>query len=575
MTSVAGLTIVLALLLGTGNSSAQAVRNDAPLQLEPCGPEAAEKDVLCGVVLVPENYSEPSRRSIPLHLKIVKATDPRPSAAPLFHLAGGPGIAASGGAEFYLRAGRRFRDFRDIVLVDQRGTGQSSPLRCPALERRTPLQEMYPVDEVESCRRTLEAHADLTHYTTTTSARDLERVRAALGYERIDLEGISYGTELARAYLRLYPERVRAAVLIGPPSEAMRTPLAHAANAQRALDLLFHECQTDPACNAAYPDLRTEWAAVLERVDAGVRVVRRDALSGSETEVLVLRGPFAEAFRGFFTTAAQRRSVPRMIHRAAAGDFVPFLDALPPNSAAFAEGLYLSIACSEGTSRIKDEEVHRFTAGTFLGDYRVRQQVRACRAWPAAATTTNVEQASRVQHPVLALVGEFDATTPPAYAREVCAGLENCRVIEVPRMGHGPFDLGEWSGGECFDEMVLQFFEHVDAGAVSTACVLKMSPPAFLMDSAFELGPAERERLLGTYEGSRTRLVIDVVGDRLRATLFRGGMPPVASFLTPLSGTTLRLDQIAGQSLTIETDGRAVAVRLPWGEILPAVRERK
>lgn len=479
MHRIAPLGLTLALVLGTaGPSPAQ----QGGIPLEPCGPDGAEREVLCGTLDVPENYAEPAGRAITLHLTVVKARAPRAGAAPLVVLPGGPGLAATGGAGYLLGPGRAFRQVRDVLLVDQRGTGQSAPLRCPDLERRSPLDELYPSDLVEACRRTLATTADLTQYTTANSARDLERVRAALGYEMLDLEGVSYGTELARAYLRLYPERVRAAVLIGPPSDDMRTPLPHAANAQRALDLLFHECQTDARCNLAYPDLRAEWIEVLDRVTRGVSVARRDPASGAATDVQIRRGPFAEAFRGLLTTAAQRRSLPFMIHRAAEGDFAPFVEALPPDGSAFAEGLYLSIACLEGTTRIDLQEVDRFTAGTFLGDYRVRRQIEACRIWSPGASAPDVEPTRATTRPVVVISGEFDQTTPPAYAREVCRALENCRLIEIPAMGHGPFDMGDWTGGTCVDRIVLDFFERGETDGVNASCVGQMAPPPFRLD---------------------------------------------------------------------------------------------
>jgi pimeloyl-ACP methyl ester carboxylesterase len=536
------------------------------LDLEPCGAEGVKSEMLCGRLDVPENYDRPLGRRLSLNVVVVPAAKGPSDAPALFELAGGPGLGVTGLANFYLGPGRAFRESRNIVLVDQRGTGESSPLHCPEIESLSPLEEMYPVEAVRSCRRRLEAAADLTQYTTDNAARDLEQVRAALGYRAVDLQGTSYGTELARAYIRLFPERVRSAVLIGPPPADMRTPLPHAANAQRALDLLFHECQSDVRCRSAHPDLRANWRDVLRRVEAGVRQRRLDPMTGTATEIVITRGPFAEALRNLFTTATARRSLPTLIARAAAGDFTPLVEAMPSGAGGFAEGLYLSVACAEGTSRIEPADVPRFTSGTFLGDYRVRQQMLACAEWPLASVPPRFHEPLASTHPVLLLVGEFDATTPPHYAREVCAALANCRLVQIPGMGHGPFDLDAWSGGECFNRVVLEFLDRGDPKGLDTSCVAGMTPPPFAMDEAVTLEESAVRAILGTYEQGPLRLVIDRLEGRLRARLFQEDTPVGASFLTPVSPARLRLDQIPGRFAEIEDDGGRRTLRLSSGE---------
>jgi pimeloyl-ACP methyl ester carboxylesterase len=522
------------------------------LKLVPCD---GEPGILCGSLEVPENHEIVDGPTISLYVVVLSAIEPRAGTPPLFELAGGPGIAVTEARQFFLGPGSRYRQWRDVVLVDQRGTGRSSPLRCPDLEAQSPLDDMYPLEAVRKCRDALEASADLTQYTTRNSTSDIDRVRAALGHEVVDLQGISYGTELARAYMRFYPQRVRSAVLIGPPSSDARTPLMHAANAQRSLELLFYECQVDPACSAAYPDLRSSFAAVVRRLGSVVRATRVNPMTGESAEVEIRRGPFAEAFRGLLSTASARRTLPAMIESAAAGDFGPFLNALPPDSSMFAEGLYLSIACSEGTSRIDPDEVGRFTSGTFFGNYRVKQQMQACAEWPLATVDEEFFEPLRSDHPVLVISGEVDQVTPPAYAREICAALPNCSLIEIAGMGHGPFDLDVWSNGGCHDEVIYAFFESGTAEGLDTRCVAEMKPPPFLLASAaVTLTSQQMERITGVYERGPMHLTIDTVAGRLRATIAMDGHAVGASFLTPQSEQQFRLDQVPGRSLSFEID---------------------
>lgn len=398
-------------------------------------------DVRCGTVAMPDG--------VDVYVVVVKALKARAGATPMFHLEGGPGIPGTGAAAFYAEFGAMYRKDRDVVLIDQRGTGKSNPLRCPAIEA---LYETYPPDAVASCLHDLQAKTDLTKYSTEAAARDVDRVRQALGYNKIDIWAISYGTRLAQVYMKRFPDRVRSVVLIGTVLLDNKTPLFHAAAGQRMLDLLFYKCQIDADCSAKYPNLRAEW----EKVD--------------EPHSL-----FAEGFRTMATTTAAQRKAPSLIHAAANGDRKPLLAALPKNSAAFATGLYLTIACSEGASRITPDDIARYTAGTFIGDFRVKEEMEACTQWPKYELPADFFTPVRSNARVLALSGEMDNVALPEWSAAVCSQMPNCRVLTVPDMGHGPFDLDRWSHSECFDNIAARFYE----GSTDFSCLKEMRPPPF------------------------------------------------------------------------------------------------
>lgn len=164
----------------------------------PCPPEVTVPGPRCGTLSVPEDHDQPSGRRIDLSIAIVPAPKPHPGRAPLYVLSGGPGLPTVGTAGDLMAPGLKSWRHTEIVLVDRRGTGGSAPLRCPELERRSVLERMYPPELVTACRADLERNADLTRYSTTEAARDIDEVRAALGQEKIDLYGLSYGTQLAR-----------------------------------------------------------------------------------------------------------------------------------------------------------------------------------------------------------------------------------------------------------------------------------------------------------------------------------------------------------------------------------------
>jgi pimeloyl-ACP methyl ester carboxylesterase len=421
----------------------------------------------CGVVEVPE--SREGGRTIALNVVVIPAATGSPHEAPIFHLEGGPGLAGTGAAPFYAES--PYHRSHDVVLFDMRGTGASHPLRCPALERRSSLEDMYPEAEVSACVRELEGQADLTAYTTERAADDVDQVRQALGYETIDLWAVSYGTRLAQEYLRRFGGHVARSVLVGFVPVDYRPPLFHATNAQRVLDLVFHKCQTDAACSARYPRLRADWETLRDALKRGV-VVRRGTEQSSLRE-----GPFLEAVRTMMGTAAGQRRLPALIHAAAAGDFAPFLERLPKDSAQFAEGLYLAISCSEGAARIQLEDVERYTTGTFLGDYRVRQERQACALWPLASPSAASFEPLTSAAPVMVLSGEMDHVAAPDWGQRFCAALPSCRFVSVPDMGHGPFDLDVWTGGACFDQVAASFLD--DPATVDLSCLKAMHPPAF------------------------------------------------------------------------------------------------
>ncbi|PYQ22405.1 MAG: hypothetical protein DMF79_05995, partial [Acidobacteria bacterium] len=214
-------------------------------------------------------------------------------------------------------------------------TGGSNGLQCPGDEIRSRLEKTYAHDEVVECRRRLEARADLTQYTTDAAADDLDDVRAALGHQRVDLFGLSYGTRLALVYMRRHPDRVRSAVLMGPAPTDLAMPLHHAPDGQRALDLLLSDCAADPGCHRAFPRLREDLQAVLERLDQAPVAVSLPRAPGAPPSTYHLtRGAFAEKVRTRLYAPSSRRSLPLAIHAASQGDFEPFLDPLRGGKAA-------------------------------------------------------------------------------------------------------------------------------------------------------------------------------------------------------------------------------------------------
>lgn len=454
--------------------------------LKPCKLPGIEEELLCGKLPVYENRQTRSGRIISLKVVVLPALEQSSKETPLFDLAGGPGIAATGSAGLYATYLREYRQHRDVVLVDQRGTGESNQLPCP--HDTTPqsfLSEMYPLEYVKNCRQTLEHQADLTQYTTPIAMDDLDDVRAWLGYERIDLFGLSYGTRAVLVYMRQHPEHVRSAVLMGVSPTYHKMPLYHARDGQRAMYLLLDECAHDQTCNRAFPQLRRELKSVLARLERQpARISYTLPETGAEATVEIQRDVFAEKLRGHLYAPSSARQIPFIIHQAAHDDFAPFLKvAIPVNRSApdfVADGMYMSVTCAEDTSFIDPVAAARMKGGNLFGTYRISQQRRACELWPLAPLPKGYNQPVVSNIPVLIFSGYMDPVTPPEWGERVARDLPNSKHVIIRHHAHMPVGLTHM---ECLDKLILDFLLQGNARNLDTSCVEQMNAPAFQIEA--------------------------------------------------------------------------------------------
>lgn len=426
----------------------------ATLQLSPCNVKGVEETLRCGTLNVPERRDRANSRTIGLHLVVLPSIG-EPRYAPLFEAAGGPGIGSTSAAFLYAGDLRGYREHRDVVLVDQRGTGESHALQCDAslLER---FGEMYPETYVRDCRDKLSKVADLTAYTTDAAADDLDAVRAALGFNKISLQGLSYGSRLAMVYARRHPEHVDRIILIGATPVWASLPLFHAANAQRALDLLFDDCGADEACRSKHGDVRAKFLTVMSALRQNPTI---------KPEI------FAEKIRSMLYLPLTSRKVPRIIDDASRGDFVAFTKAA--RAAEGADGLYLSVTCAEDVPLISGSDAERMTKGTYFGDYRVREQVRACSMWPHPTVASSFWEDVKTNAPVLIYSGYRDPVTPPTWSYAIASVLPNATVLLIPNEAHLPIGLSDL---DCWDGIAMKF---LNAQPFDPSCLAQMKAPPF------------------------------------------------------------------------------------------------
>jgi len=441
--------------------------------------EGVEDTFFTATVEVPEDRAKPDGRRIPLHVVIVPPLEKKAGLPPLFDIAGGPGVAATRSAPEYAAAWRMRREKRAVVLVDQRGTGQSGALQCPNLEPASRLEDGYDPGAVRRCRDELAQTADLSRYRTIDAVRDIEDVRNALAYDQIDMIGADYGTQVVQMYMREYPQNVHAAVMLGAVPLGERITLHQAANAEEILQRVLDDCDSDPDCGRAFPSLRREWSELLERLDAApVRAEYYDSTGARGVEIR--RGPFGEALRSLLDDTGMQRRVPLVIHEAAQDNFQPFLDLVFTQAdSAIAQGLYLCVTCPEGATRIAADEIGPATDRTFAGRRGVDRQVEACAAWGLAPVSDEELAPVSSTVPTLLLSGGMDAVTPVAWSQEVSSRLTNSLVLVIDHLGHHP---GSLENMECLETVIAEFFAKVSVIGLDTGCFATMTPPPFVTE---------------------------------------------------------------------------------------------
>jgi len=453
-------------------------------KLQPCkipagdGNEAA---AFCGTYPVWENRAAKSGRKISLKVVVMPALSQAPKPDPIFFFAGGPGQAASTIAGGF--AGDPLLDDRDVVFVDQRGTGEPDKLRCELGGKQDDLQsylgEMFPLDAIRQCRQELDKNADLTLYTTDIAMDDMDEIRSWLGYGKINLLGGSYGTRAAQVYLRRHPESVRSVVLSGVAPMDEPLSLSHAANGQRSLDLLLGWCEKDPACHGKFPQIRAEFKAVMDRLDQGpVTVEIKHPGTGKPVQVKLAKNVIADGLRWALYGADTGSELPLMIHQAASGDFGPLGEASVLSRLGairgITQGVLFSVTCAEDIPYIDPAELPARTAGSFLGDYRVRQQMGACSVWPHGQPAKGHREAVHSDLPVLLVSGERDPVTPPEFAVRAARFLTHSVHVVIPWGSHGGDD-------PCSLKIQREFIAKGSGEGLDTSCVSKIKMTPFIL----------------------------------------------------------------------------------------------
>lgn len=472
------------------DSADKAVRHWGQMAFEPCTLDApfagGNLEAQCTSFEVPENPAAPQGRKIALNIAWLPATDEGAATDdPVFFLAGGPGQAATEHAVIIDAALRDVRKQRNVVLVDQRGTGKSNPLTCGEEEGSAPsptdLESMSDElirAETQRCVTALSQHADLRFYTTTDAVRDLDTVRKALGAQQINLIGVSYGTRVAQQYAATYPQHTRTIVLDGVAPNSLVVGGEFARRFDEALEAQSKACAADAACAKRYPtDLRNRLLALKQRLaQAPVEVDYRDPSTGEQKRDTLTAQSVTGLSHAFSYMPATMALLPLVIDEADHGRYAPLMSLAKfmegQISGQMARGMQLSVVCAEDADRYQADPAD---ADTVMGQSMARLFFSPCAAgWPKGARPASFTTPLKSNVPALLMSGQLDPVTPPSYGEDVLKGLPKGRHFVLRGQGHNVIGQG------CMPKLVGQFIESADAKALDGKCLDSVrGTPAF------------------------------------------------------------------------------------------------
>ncbi|GGA12686.1 alpha/beta fold hydrolase [Dyella caseinilytica] len=436
----------------------------------------------CTTFEVPENRDDPHSRRIGLKLAIARSDAQIPNADMVVLLAGGPGEAAT---ESWVAAAPAFDEVRkhhDVVLLDQRGTGDSNPLSCKEADADDD-DASYTLDlnkvrkEVAACLAEVSLKADPRYYTTTIAAQDLEDVRKALGSPAFDLVGVSYGTRMAQQYVRHYPDSVRSMVLDSPVPNQVILGEDMASNLDDALRKDFAACLAVPACKQHFGDSMQTLYQLRDALRANPHTVSfRDPQTYKMVERPLTEFSLASVVRMFAYQSETAALLPLSIDAAAHGDVGPLLGQSNLLSSDLGgdmnSGMSMSVICSEDGDLLQPRPQDQ---NAILGNHLVDSIKAQCDVWPHGTRPADFHSPLKSDKPTLILSGQLDPVTPPRYGEAILAGLSDGRQLIFKGQGHSLFSRG------CMPQLLGQFIDKLDPKQLDASCLDKLGPtPAFI-----------------------------------------------------------------------------------------------
>ena len=446
-----------------------------------CYVDGLSEQMNCGAVSVPENYAKPDGKQIQIHYVVMPAIKSSGKSEALLAIAGGPGQSAIENAQGFDKMLTKVRQTRDVILIDQRGTGQSNQLQCigDGFDNALAINESDFDTRVETQKCLAELDADVTQYGSLPALKDFEAVRAHLGYQKLHLYGVSYGTRMAQLYMRHYPEHLATVTLDGvvPMQQSV---LAIGDAIARAFELVIQDCSTNALCHKQFPQL----AADLEKVDGELAEAPKistiaDPTTGEATQLTMTRSKFKGALRMALYSPSVRALIPHAIHQAAKGNFQPItgLYAMSMDSTGIAMGMHASVVCGEDWQRLTPE-LRATTAANYFGKEMLKTFEQSCAVWNMPAVDDSFSQAIASDIPTLLLSGELDPATPPSWGEMAMEKLTNAKHFIAPYATHGV------AYQSCGNNLIAELVEKGAVTDIDAECLSKDTRRNFYLNAS-------------------------------------------------------------------------------------------
>ena len=431
----------------------------------------------CGSIEVAENPDEPAGRRIKLKVAVAPATGKSTQDDPVFFFAGGPGQAASETWVIMRSVLNKIRKHRDIVMIDQRGTGQSNKLACSFEAEEDLNQEInwdLIRDETEKCLAALDA--DPRMYTTTIAMGDYNQVRQAMGYEKINLMGVSYGTRAAQVYLRLFPDSVRTVTLDSVIPMQLALGQEHAPMLDRAVERVFGDCAADATCNSLYPNHAEELKTLFKQLrDEPQQISITNPVNGQPQAMLLSADTLAVAIRFLSYSSETQALIPLLVHEAlTSGDLSRLASqailVMIGLNEMLAKGMELSVVCSEDYPFI---DLNADYSSSLMGNIFLEIIDLQCKVWPRGEIPEGFHQPVISNLPVLLMSGERDPVTPPKYAARAAETFPNSLKLVAKGQAHSVMR------NICLNDITTEFIEKGSVDDLDTSCIEKILPAPF------------------------------------------------------------------------------------------------
>lgn len=444
----------------------------------------AKAKAQCGELEVPLNPEEPDGETISLFVARVPALNRSPQPSAFTVIAGGPGQASTEAYTSQSVAFERVRRDHDIILVDQRGTGRSNRQQCETTDFDIYTDSASQSPEVirriaRECRE--ELGDNVRYYTTSLAVTDLDRVREALGYEQLDIYGISYGTRVAQHYLRRYPERARTVVLDGVIPVDLPLGPGIAPDAQRALDMIFARCIDDADCHLAFGDIEGKFSRLLERTRSKpIELTLTDPINGEKVTATFGYYELLMAVRLMSYSPETAALLPFIISEASQGNLQPIASQALLNaeslSTMLAYGMHNTVVCTEDVPFYDQNTIDSGVfAAAYMGDLAYKGLIETCKVWPRGPIDNDFTEPFESASPVLILSGDVDPITPPRNGTRVADYLKNARALSLPGQGHGQIMVG------CMPRLLAEFVRTADLDALDVGCLDVQQPAPFFI----------------------------------------------------------------------------------------------